>query len=90
MVRPVSADSALRLWQMAASVSGSRALVASSRITSARPVDQGARQGDALALAAGEQAAPLADDGLEALGQLRDEVPGVHRPQRRFGIGGRR
>lgn len=36
-----------------------------------------ARDGDALALPDGEAAAPLADHGVVALGEPRDEVVGV-------------
>ena len=43
---------------------------------------QCARDGDALALAARERVAPLADHGVVALGELEDEVVGARRARR--------
>ena len=49
----------------------------------ARIGDQRAGDGDALALAARQAAAALADDGVVALGQLEDEVVGAGELRRR-------
>ena len=57
-----------------ASVTGSSALVASSRIRIGGSFSKRARDGEPLALAAGEQPAALADAGLEAVGIAVDEV----------------
>ena len=48
-----------------------------------RPADQRPGQRDALALAAAEADAALADDRVEALAQLGDEAVGAGQPQRR-------
>jgi hypothetical protein len=61
-------------------VEGARCLVEDQ---DARIGDQGAGNGDALALAAGKAAAALAYDGVVALGQLKDEI--VRARQRRRG-----
>ena len=44
--------------------------------------EQGAGDGDALALAARQGVAALADDGVVALGQLPDELVGARRHAR--------
>ena len=59
----------------------------------ARIADEGARDRDALALAAREPAAPLADDRVIALRQLEDELVGAGelsppRSTRSIGIAG--
>ena len=56
---------------MAASLSESSALVASSRMRMGRVAEEGAGEGDPLLLAAGEQHAALADHGVVALGEGR-------------------
>ena len=62
----------------------------------ARVGDDGPGQGDALALAARQREAALADDGVVAVGQLVDEPLGAGRhgrgrgPRRRWRRGGRR
>ena len=48
--------------------------------------EQGAGDRDALALAAGEGQAALADPGLVAVGQLADEVVGLGAARRRFDL----
>src|ERR1051326_3564538 len=49
----------------------------------ARIGDERARDGDALALAARERGAALADDGVVALGELEDEIMRAGEPRRR-------
>ena len=53
-------------------------------------LQQGARQGDALALAAGESDALVADKGIVALGQPTHERVRLGGPCRRFDVGERR
>ena len=68
---------------MRASVVGSRLDVASSRSSTLGRSSEGPGEGDALALAAREADAPLADHGLEAvrqLGQERRHLGQVERP----------
>ena len=55
-----------------------------------RVAEEGAGDGDALALAAGQAHPALAHDGLIALGQARDELVGVGRPRRRLQLRRRR
>ena len=75
------------MWRMAcwiwSSVALSMALVLSSRIRMRGSVRKRARDGDALALPAGERHAALADFGLVALGKAGDEIVGLGRPGRR-------
>ena len=49
-----------------------------------RVLEQGARDGDALPLPAGEPAPPLADHGVVAARQVEDEVVGEGRARRRL------
>src|SRR5215467_9182409 len=55
-----------------------------------RVTEEGARDGDALALAAGETHAALAHHRLIALGEARDELLGVGGARRRLELGGSR
>ncbi len=52
-----------------------------------RPAHQGTGQGDALALAAGEGRAALAQRGVQAVGERRHEAVGLGRAQRRPDVG---
>ena len=61
---------------MPASVSGSKAVVASSRINRAGSRISARGDGDALSLAAGKPRATLADHRVHALRELGDEAPG--------------
>ena len=71
VVRPSAGGVQARL--MRASVSVSRALVASSRSRIGSVLEEGAGDGEALALAAGERLAALADDEVVAAGLAHDE-----------------
>ena len=76
-VRPRSASSNAR-W-IASSDSESRCDVASSRITIAGFFKQQPRDREPLLLAARHAVAALADDGVEPVGQRRDEIPDARR-----------
>ena len=60
--------------------------MASSRIEDRRVEQQRSRDGDALALAAREGVAALADHGVVALGEAHDELVGVGRSGRRLDL----
>ena len=85
LVRPDRASSSAA-WT-AASDSESRCAVASSRIDDVGRLEQHARDREALPLAAGQPVAAVADDGVDAVGQARDEVRDVRLPQRALDVG---
>ena len=78
VVRP-SEQPASPSW-MRSSTCTSMALVASSRTRMGGLTQQGAGDGDALALAAGQGVAPLAHDRVVAVGELADELVGAGGP----------
>ena len=61
--------------------------MASSRISRARVGEPGAGEGDQLALAGGQQRAPLADFGVVAARQRLDGLVGPDRPGGRLHLG---
>ena len=72
---------------MRASVSTSSALVASSRIRIGAFFEDGAGDGDALALAARQRGAALADDELVGAGLLGDEIVRLGQPRGLLDLG---
>ena len=74
---PAAWRCAARLALTSASLSGSRALVASSRIRMRGSCDQRAGDGEALALAAREVGRPFLDIGVVAVGHPLDEFLGA-------------
>ena len=79
-----------RFWRMIASLSGSSALVASSKMSSRRIGEERARNREALLLAAGEVRAILFQHGLETTRQPLDEFLGAGDARRRSDLLGRR
>ncbi len=64
-------------------IEGGRGLVQDEQ---GRLAGQGSGQGDALALSARKLCPPFADDGIDALGQGRNEIPGAGVLERRKGV----